>query len=257
VAVDQFLTITEALVNEAPTINSVTAPIDPVNVNDQPVSVEVAFSDPSTADTHDVTWDWGDLTSDTQHNATSPASADHIYGEAGVYTVQVTVTDDDGDSDTGSYEFIVIYYPSGGFVSGGGWIDSPAGAYVPDPTLTGKALFGFVSKYAKGASAPTGNTRFRFRVGDLAFYSESYQWLVVNQGGTNAQFKGSGTVNDQSAPSGEAYKFMLWAKDDDATYGDTFRIKIWYEEGDSEVVVYDNGFDQPIGAGNIKVHQGE
>jgi hypothetical protein len=35
---------------------------------------------------------------------------------------------------------------------------------------------------------------------------------------------------------------------------DTFRIKIWYEDSD-EVVVYDNGTEQEIGQGNIKVHR--
>ena len=36
---------------------------------------------------------------------------------------------------------------------------------------------------------------------------------------------------------------------------DTFRIKIWYENANSdEVGVYDNGFDQIIGGGNINVH---
>lgn len=35
---------------------------------------------------------------------------------------------------------------------------------------------------------------------------------------------------------------------------DTFRIKIWYEEGDLEIVVYDNGMDQEIGGGSIVVH---
>jgi len=75
---------------------------------------------------------------------------------------------------------------------------------------------------------------------------------VVNQGGTNAQYKGSGTINGELAPNGEAYKFMLWAGDGEP---DTFRIKIWYEDASSEIDVYDNGFDQPIGGGNIVIHQ--
>ena len=38
---------------------------------------------------------------------------------------------------------------------------------------------------------------------------------------------------------------------------DTFRIKIWWEDVEgTENVVYDNGFNQPIGAGNIKIHDG-
>jgi hypothetical protein len=43
---------------------------------------------------------------------------------------------------------------------------------------------------------------------------------------------------------------MLWAGDDDP---DTFRIRIWYEDG-GEIDVYDNGFDQEIGGGNINIH---
>jgi hypothetical protein len=75
--------------------------------------------------------------------------------------------------------------------------------------------------------------------------------LVVNQGSTNAQYQGQGTINGAGA-----YKFMLWARDLDPGDDDTFRIKIWYEDG-GEIVVYDNGFDQAIGGGNIKVHQAE
>ncbi len=139
---------------------------------------------------------------------------------------------------------LAVYDPDGGFVTGGGWIDSPLGAYVPDPTLEGKANFGFVSKYKKGATVPTGQTEFVFKAGDLNFHSSSYQWLVVNQTGTNAQFKGEGTINGEGG-----YGFMIWATDDDL---DTFRIKIWRKE--DEDVIYDNEEEQTIEGGNIIVH---
>ena len=73
----------------------------------------------------------------------------------------------------------------------------------------GKANFGFVSKYKKGASVPTGKTEFNFKAGDLNFHSDSYQWLVVTQDGTNAQFKGSGTINGDLDQNGESYNFMI------------------------------------------------
>ena len=101
----------------------------------------------------------------------------HSYAAAGVYTVTVTVTDDDDGSDLMVYQYVVIYDPTAGFVTGGGWIDSPLSAYPADPTLIGKANFGFVSKYAKGATVPTGQTEFK--VADLNFRSSTYQWLVV------------------------------------------------------------------------------
>jgi len=243
--------------NVAPTIGAITAPIDPVDINDQPVSVEVAFSDPGTADTHDVTWDWGDETSDTQTGAGSPATQGHAYAEAGVYVVTVTATDDDGGSATGTYEFIVIYDPDSGFVTGGGWIMSPEGAYAADPTLTGKANFGFVSKYKKGASVPTGKTEFQFKAGDLNFQSSSYDWLVI--AGARAKYKGLGTINGAGN-----YGFMLTATDAELTSStdvDLFRIKIW--DRDTDEVVYDNkmGADDDgyagteIGGGNIKIHK--
>ncbi|MFC2068648.1 hypothetical protein ACFLTP_06530 [Chloroflexota bacterium] len=138
---------------------------------------------------------------------------------------------------------VAVYDPSAGFVTGGGWIDSPANAdkRQGNENLTGKATFGFVSKYKKGATVPTGQTEFQFKAGDLNFHSSEYQWLVVTQGGTNAQFKDSGTVNGEGP-----YNFMIWASDDDT---DTFRIMI--------AGVYDNGTggtDQEIGGGNIVVH---
>lgn len=114
----------------------------------------------------------------------------------------------------------------------------------------GKATFGFVSKYKKGAETPEGNTEFVFHAADINFHSTSYDWLVVT-GSDYAKFKGSGTINGEVAPNGDAYKFKLWAGDGEA---DTFRIKIWWEENDTEHVIYDNGMDQPIAGGNIVVH---
>lgn len=235
--------------NVPPSIDAITAPTEPVGISAQPVSVWVSFSDPDTDDTHDVTWEWGDETTDTETGATSPAELSHIYAEAGVYRIQVTVTDDDGGTAAQNYEFIVIYDASAGFVTGGGWIDSPEGAYAGDPTLAGKASFGIVSKYKRGATAPTGETEFQFRAGDLNLHSSSYDWLVVTGRGY-AMFKGSGTINGKLAPNGEAYRFRVWAGDDNP---DTFRIEIWWEDGDIEYVVYDNGMDQPIGGGSIVV----
>jgi hypothetical protein len=175
----------------------------------------------------------------------------------GVYTVQVTVVDTVGQFGTSNYESVVVYDSSAGFVTGGGWIDSQAGAYVPDPTLVGKANFGFVSKYKKGSSLPTGNTVFQFKVAGLDFYSDTYHWLVVNQAGTNAQFRGEGTINGLGTPDGDLYRFMIWATDGhDSEADDTFRIRIWAEDEVSgvETLIYDNRFDQPIGGGNITVH---
>jgi hypothetical protein len=127
------------------------------------------------------------------------------------------------------------------------WDNVGAGPMGP----TGKASFGFVSKYKKGASEPTGNTEFQFKAADLNFHSTSYDWLVVT-GKDFAKFKGSGTINGDNAPNDMPYKFQLWAGDGDP---DTFRIRIWWEENGTEHVVYDNGMNQPIGGGSIVIHK--
>ena len=71
--------------------------------------------------------------------------------------VRLEVTDQCGNtasttSIAGLQAMVVVYDPSAGFVTGGGWIDSPTGAYPAVPALTGNANFGFVSK--KGQSTP-------------------------------------------------------------------------------------------------------
>ncbi len=244
--------------NIAPQVESITVPVVPVPVNSA-VDVSADFSDAGVLDTHTATWAWGDgLSAGTVEEANGSGSvADtHIYSTPGVYTVTVTVTDKDGDAGSLSAEqYIVVYDPDGGFVTGGGWIDSPVGAYAGDPSATGKANFGFVSKYKHGANLPTGETEFQFKAGDLNFHSSTYEWLVV--AGTKAQFKGEGTID-----GGGDYGFMLSAVDGkQAGDADTFRLKIW--EKASGDVIYDNKMgaddasdpDTELGGGNIVVHK--
>lgn len=226
------------------------------------VNLAADLTDPNAGDTHTCDIDWGDgsttpgVVSEAGGAGTCVDSADHVYAAAGVYTITVTVTDDADPALSGTDSVtIVVYDPSAGFVTGGGWINSPEGAYTADPTLTGKANFGFVSKYKKGASVPEGVTQFMFSAGDFNFHSNVYQWLVVNQGGTNAQFKGEGTVNGAVDANGNAYKFMLWAGDGGKTgTADTFQIRIWWEDAGGEHVVYDNLSDQAIDGGSIVIH---
>lgn len=232
--------------NVAPSVDSITVPIVPVDINNQPINASATFSDPAGANDEPYTCsiDYGDGVG-AQTGAVSGTTCigpNQTYAMPGVYPVTVSVTDkDDGTGSARATEFIVIYDPSGGFVTGGGWIMSPAGAYKADESLTGKATFGFVAKYKKGANVPDGNTEFQFKTGNMNFHSTSYEWLVV--AGNKAQFKGEGSINGQGS-----YKFMISADDDKP---DTFRIQIWGDTG----TVYDNGSQQSLGGGSIVVHQ--
>ena len=250
---------TVTVANVDPTV-SITTPVDgqlyPITTA---VSLSASLSDAGTNDTHtcSIAWDDGNTTSGTvsESGGAGTCSGSHTFASAGVYTIAVTVTDDDGGSGTDTV-MVVVYDPSAGFVTGGGWIDSPAGAYAADPSATGRANFGFVSKYKKGATVPEGSTEFQFQAGSLNFHSDTYQWLVVNSNGCRAQFKGTGTVNGAGA-----YGFMLWAYDGNCAAEpgpDKFRIKIWNGSDETDVV-YDNGFSaystgQPLGGGSIVIH---
>jgi PKD repeat protein len=202
------------------------------------VQVSAEFTYSGVLDTHTALWDWGDGTTSAgvveEAKGSGSVSGSHAYSVPGVYTVGLVVTDENGTSHEAIFQYVVVYDPAGGFVTGGGWIDSPPGAYIDDPSLTGKATFGFVSKYQKGARVPTGQTEFQFKVADLNFHSDSYDWLVV--AGARAQFKGEGTINGAGG-----YGFMLVAIDGQQTGGggvDKFRIKIWDMAGDG--IIYDN-----------------
>lgn len=260
-AVSSDTTVTVA--NVAPTtVSLVPAASDPVVAVNTPITVDATFSDPAgSADEAyrcDFDWDGDDIPDSSVMAAYGACSGTFSYAAAGVYTVKLTVADKDGSASGAiAYQFVVVYDASAGFVTGGGWIMSPADA-CPTGSIcegaTGKANFGFVSKYQKGADVPTGNTEFNFKAGNLNFQSDSYDWLVVT-GSDYAQYKGSGTINGQAAPNDTLFRFKIWAGDGTGSNGeDTFRIKIWYEDNGTEIVAYDNGMDQAIGGGNIKVH---
>jgi len=249
---------TASIANVAPAVGAITAPADPLAVGAS-VTATARFTDPGILDTHTGTIAWGDGTSSsaavTEASGSGSASGSHEYSAAGVYTVTVTVTDKDGGTGRSVFEYVVVFDVVAGFVTGGGWINSPPGAYLAGPSVEGKATFGFVSRYHKGATTPSGNLEFNFRVGDLQFHSTSHEWLVVS--GSKVRFKGLGTING----AGD-FAFLVSAVDGDVSGDgpDTFRIKIW--NASTGVVVYDNemgrGDGAPattvLGGGSIVIH---
>jgi hypothetical protein len=234
------------ILNVPPTVGLITAPASPVQIS-AAISASAPFTDPGIRDTHTAAWAWGDGTTTaatvTESNGSGSVSGSHTYTAAGVYTLTVTVTDKDGGQGQSTFQYVVAYDPTGGFVTGGGWITTPAGACqltTGCQGVSGKTTFGFVSKYLNGATVPTGSTEFQFRDGNLNFHSTSYQWLVI--AGAKAQYKGSGTINGQGS-----YAFMLTAVDGDLPGGggvDKLRMKIW--DATTGTTVYDN----QMGAGD-------
>ena len=232
--------------NVAPSIDSFGGvPATPISAGSA-VSLTANFSDIGTKDTHTCSINWDDGGSPVpgtiaETNGSGTCSASKTFSAPGVYTVMTTVTDDDTGTVTAGLpnQYIVVYDPSAGFVTGGGWINSPVGAckldWCTDATV-GKANFGFVSKYKKGSSTPDGQTEFQFQAGNLNFHSSAYDAGSLVVSGYKAQYKGTGDINGVTG-----YRFVLTAYDGNVSGGggiDKFRMKI-IRVSDNKTV-YDN-----------------
>ncbi len=222
--------------NVAPTITglAVTPDIAPVGST---VALSSGINDVGTHDSHVASIDWGDATSTagtvTESAGTGTVTANHVYTAAGIYTVTLTVTDGDGGSSVASVT-VVVYDPTGPFVTANGNFTSPSGAFTPgdpnDPDVVGTAHIGFLARYTTGSTVPSGNGSFRFAAAGLDLEATGFVWLVVTPSGDEAFFRGTGTVNGASG-----YEFLVSGIDGPP---DLVRIKVWATA--SGTVVYDS-----------------
>ena len=205
-------------------------------------------------------WDWG-FTANTNgvQTATSITGSTTAPSSPGVYTLVLKYKNAVGDELTTAPVFLSVYDPEGGFVTGGGWINSPAGA-LDGSNVTGKANFGFVAKYKKGKNEVEGNTEFQFQAGNINFKSAAHNAGSLVISGAKATYKGTGTIAGLSG----TYEFMVVATDGQVSGGggnDKFRIKIW----NGGNVIYDNargqlenaelGDNAILGGGSIVIHE--
>lgn len=179
------------LANAAPEVGPVTGDAAQAGSG---LSVEAGFTDDDEVDTHTATIAWGDGTTTAgtvaEADGSGTVTGTHAYAAAGFYTVTVSVSD--GVNTSTSSGTVVVYDAAAGFVSGGGWFGSPAGAIVSDPGFSGKARFTVDVEYAAGASTPTGMFTLAFDNHPFRIDATSFEWLVVV--GNKATFAGPATV---------------------------------------------------------------
>jgi hypothetical protein len=224
--------------NTAPVVDAVNLPTDPVS-----------------ADTHTAILYWGDESQSGASVDDRTATGSHAYLAAGRYLVGCEITDAAGESDSGQSPLeLIVFDPSAGFVTGGGWIRSPAGASAGDPLFSRKANFGINAKYKRGAMYPQGSVYFKAQ--RMKFHSNAFQWLIVS--GEIAQIAGTGRINGEGP-----YRFLMTARDGGrGRQLDGIRMKIW-DESEPDNPIYDNQAGKAddseattaLGGGQVVIHR--
>lgn len=248
------VSITVNAVDHALVIHQITAPQSPQQINST-FSISAAITGHNLSS---ASWDWGDGSSSEGSVNDSEVHGAHSYNMPGIYTITLTLMDGCGRMVSQAYQDVVIQDPNRGFITGGGWFYSPAGAYKVDPAAEGKVNFGFMMKNPKNENVPQGNMVFKFTAGGMVFLSNTSEWLVIS--GDKAFYKGTGTINGRGK-----FNFQLTVVDKERIgkiEQDLIRLQIWDSDGS---VIYDNQMGAPIyaepvmalGEGSIIFHRGQ
>jgi len=181
---------------------------------------------------------------------TLPASATPLLQTPGVHNICIRGTDFAGNIGASQCVLFAVYDPSGGFATGGGGNNSPAGADLANPTGSGPATFAFNPKYLpNNPTVPSGDLEYHYNAGNIIFKSTGWDFLVVTNG-NRAQAQGTGTINGSTV-----CKFSLDAWNSSFQPGnvDAFGLTVFNCAGGSG-----NRYvlpTAPITKGSIKIHQ--
>ena len=227
-----------------PVVSPITVVTSPVQVNN-PITASATFTDPNTTSTHIAVWNWGDLSTPTtgtvvEPNGSNPGTVgpdSHIYTAAGVYTITLTVTNNQGAIGTQTYQYVSVYNPTPqGLFSGAHLFSSPAGAYPQLPNLTGDVTFGLSYKYS--GTMPVGDKQFvmNFKAANLLFNATTISSLVIANG--QATLTGTGTINGGLT----TYNFLVVGVN-----GGGIRVQIT-DPTNNNAVIYDTQPGAPVTA---------
>jgi RHS repeat-associated protein len=228
----------------SPLVGPIATPLHAVRAGAS-AAVRASFSEVPANRPHTAAWSWGDgkasdgKVTESKGSGSGTVTGSHIYANPGLYRVTLTVTDAHKRSGkSAAAQYIVVYNPTAGSLTGNGTITSPAGAVPTNPKLTGKATFQLSATYAANSTMPSGRLVFTFQPANLSFQTTSLDWLVVS-GGT-AWYQGTGTVNGTGS-----FRFLVAAQSGGHGTG-KLRIRIWNKA--TGAILYDSQPGAPIQA---------
>ena len=262
-------TTTVSIANVAPAIidGSLTGPAAPIQLTEGSASAPLSFDFTDMGGKQDVytaevACGHGDVVTATdipvvetsQNNTYTGGRGTYsgacTYTSAGVYTVRVTVSDEDGGTSSPAFvRHVIVYDPAGGSVTGGGW-------YSVAGQGNRKAHFTFDAAFQ--GTVPNGTATFWIPGAEMSFESTAIEMLVVS--GDRAQFWGTGMLN--GAPA--RFRITATAGQANGHNGtpDAIRVELWDASG--ATVLYDTqpgaAQDAPvtmsIDGGNIRIRAG-
>lgn len=223
---------TVTVTNADPSV-SISSPADlsifPINTS---IAVTAPFTDAGANDTHTCTVAWGDGSTTPGTVSSGSCSASHPYSGIGVFTVTVTVIDDDGGRDTASIGLVLTDRLSK--VTGGGFVVQP------------RRSFGFVARRASDGTL-SGQIQVRDRTRNR-FHGSTVASLVVS--GNTATWSGTGRWNGTGG-----YSFTATVADNrnggsrKGSVADTIQVTITAPGGATVLT-----FSGSLRGGNIVVH---
>jgi outer membrane protein assembly factor BamB len=198
------------------------------------------------------------------------------------FKVSVTYSGGPGCPTREAVAYVHVFDVGAGFVTGGGWLHSPANPALELMQQPGRAYFDLMAKYKKGDEhLVQGETQLRIENSHMVFRSTHHeaQSLVIN--GNHAFYRGHGTLEhrgERGQPVRDPRSFAFLVSATDADFGpgngrnkapDLLRVMVWElnADGSRGALVYDNqtgaleaSLDenahaaQAIGGGNIVIH---
>jgi PKD domain-containing protein len=202
---------------------------------------------------------WDDTATSTVTPAAGTCAGNHTFAHAGMYTIRLKVSDDDGGEATASV-LVVVYDPDAGWVNMDGSALTPAGAVVDGPDAAEWTWAHLAARYYQPEGPPTGAAKTWVAGTSFRMDAEaSLEWLVVTPDGKIA-VKGTSTGAD-----GTAYRFVFYGYD--RSGDDAMRLVVWRAAAGAVPgagTVYDNrpnaGYDidevdpLPMTSGAVQIH---